>query len=262
VCTCMCGGRGRGGVTYVAAPLVSPCVLAVKGLVTRHRLCVEHGTLEDRGEARMRGCKSGREGEWGGICGRGEGCGRRLLATVYGARDARAHIARAVAADAPGPGAAPRALRRDGSRARAHIARAVAADAPSPGAAPHTLLRDGSRARAHIARAAAADAPGPGAAPCTPQRDGSGAPTTRRLVPVMFFSSAPTGGSSAPSASSESMAPVTRTPRGDGVGCCSRVRSFCHRFSVTEFSFFNRITVGDTKGWGQFSRVEPKRILT
>jgi hypothetical protein len=25
----MCGGRGRGGVTYVAAPLVSPCVLAV-----------------------------------------------------------------------------------------------------------------------------------------------------------------------------------------------------------------------------------------
>ena len=62
MCTCMCGGRGRGGVTYVAAPLVSPCVLAVKGLVTRHRLCVEHGTLEDRGEARARGCKSGREG--------------------------------------------------------------------------------------------------------------------------------------------------------------------------------------------------------
>ena len=145
------------------------------------------------------------EGEWEGICGRGEGCGRRLLATVYGARDARAHIARAVAADAPGPGAAPRALRRDGSRARAHIARAVAADAPSPGAAPHTLLRDGSCART----------------------------TRRRLVPVMFFSSASTGstgGSSAPSVSSESMAPVTRTPRGDGVGCCSRVLSnFCHR---------------------------------
>ena len=88
-------------------------------------MCGARGTLEDRGEARMRGCKSGREGEWEGICGRGEGCGRRLLATVYGARDARAHIARAVAADAPGPGAAPRALRRDGSRARAHIARAV-----------------------------------------------------------------------------------------------------------------------------------------
>ena len=171
-------------------------------------MCGARGTLEDRGEARMRGCKSGREGEWGGICGRGEGCGRRLLATVYGARDARAHIARAVAADAPGPGAAPRALRRDGSRARAHIA-----------------------------RAAAADAPGPGAAPCTPQRDGSGAPTTRRLVPVMFFSSAPTGGSSAPSVSSESMAPVTRTPRGDGVGCCSRVRSFCHRFCHRIFFF-------------------------
>ena len=171
-------------------------------------MCGARGTLEDRGEARMRGCKSGREGEWEGICGRGEGCGRRLLATVYGARDARAHIARAVAADAPGPGAAPRALRRDGSRARAHIARAVAADAPSPGAAPHTLLRDGSCART----------------------------TRRRLVPVMFFSSASTGstgGSSAPSVSSESMAPVTRTPRGDGVGCCSRVAhsvtDFCHR---------------------------------
>ena len=116
-------------------------------------MCGARGTLEDRGEARMRGCKSGREGEWEGICGRGEGCGRRLLATVYGARDARAHIARAVAADAPGPGAAPRALRRDGSRARAHIARAVAADAPGPGAAPRALRRDGSRARAHIARA-------------------------------------------------------------------------------------------------------------
>ena len=34
-----------------------------KGLVARHRLCMEHGTLEDRGEARARGCKrSGREG--------------------------------------------------------------------------------------------------------------------------------------------------------------------------------------------------------
>ena len=142
-------------------------------------MCGARGTLEYRGEARMRGCKSGREGEWEGICGRGEGCGRRLLATVYGARDARAHIARA-----------------------------VAADAPSPGAAPHTLLRDGSCART----------------------------TRRRLVPVMFFSSASTGstgGSSAPSVSSESMAPVTRTPRGDGVGCCSRVAhsvtDFCHR---------------------------------
>ena len=176
-----------------------------KGLVAGHRLCMEHGTLEDRGEARMRGCKSGREGEWEGICGRGEGCGRRLLATVYGARDARAHIARAVAADAPGPGAAPRALRRDGSRARAHIARAVAADVPSPGAAPHTLLRD------IIART-----------------------TRRRLVPVMFFSSASTGstgGSSAPSVSSESMAPVPRTPRAAVRECA---HSLCHS-SVTDF---------------------------
>ena len=92
-----------------------------------------------------RGSKSGREGGWEGLCGRGDGWSsarHRLWST----RDARAHIA---------------------------------------------------------VRAAAADAPGPGAAPCTPQRDGSGAPTTRRLVPVIFFSSAPTGGSSAPSASSE-----------------------------------------------------------
>ena len=124
-----------------------------KGLVARHRLCMEHGTLEDRGEARARGCKrSGREG-WS-------------LATVYVWSTARGRRAR-------------------GSSARRRL----------------WSTRD---ARAHIAvRAAAADAPGPGAAPCTPQRDGSGAPTTRRLVPVMFFSSAPTGGSSAPSASLE-----------------------------------------------------------
>ena len=138
-------------------------------------MCGARGTLEYRGEARMRGCKSGREGEWEGICGRGEGCGRRLLATVYGARDARAHIARA-----------------------------VAADAPSPGAAPHTLLRDGSRARAHIARAAAADAPGPGAAPCTPQRDGSGAAPSASLEP-RSASSEPRPAFCPPS--SESMAP-------------------------------------------------------
>ena len=65
MCTCMCGGRGRGGVTYVAAPLVSPCVLAVKGLVTRHRLCVEHAARSRTGGRRA--CAGARVG------GRGSG---------------------------------------------------------------------------------------------------------------------------------------------------------------------------------------------
>ena len=156
-----------------------------KGLVARHRLCMEHGTLEDRGEARARGCKSGREG----------GSLATVYVRLYGARHG------------------------GGARAREHEWEGeggwegLCGRGDGWSSARHRLwsTRD---ARAHIAvRAAAADAPGPGA-------DGSGAPTTRRLVPVMIFSSAPTGGSSgpAPSApteprpafcppSSESMAP-------------------------------------------------------
>ena len=35
----------------------------------------------------------------------------------------------------------------------------------------------------------------------------------------------------------------------------------CHASSVnSNLEFFNRFTIGDTKSWGQFSRVEPKRI--
>jgi hypothetical protein len=30
---------------------------------------------------------------------------------------------------------------------------------------------------------------------------------------------------------------------------------------TVNFSFFKWITIGDIKGWGQFSRVEPKRII-
>lgn len=111
MCVCVegvCGGRGRGGVTYVAAaPLVSPCVLAVAST-------------------------------------------RRFL--------------------------------------------------PAPDMFFSSASTGGSSAPAR----AAADAP----APRTPwvRRDGSCARSTHRFVPApaMFFAS--TGGSSAPSASSESMA--------------------------------------------------------
>ena len=259
MCTCMCGGRGRGGVTYVAAPLVSPCVLAVKGLVTRHRLCVEHAARSRTGGrracagARVGGRGSGRVsvGEARGVV---VGCSPPSMEHGTLERTSRGPSRRThpVQEQHHAPCGATDHARERTSRGPSRRTHQVQGQHHAPcGATDHARERT-SRGPYIAVRAAAADAPGPGAAPCTPQRDGSGAPTTRRLVPVMFFSSAPTGGSSAPSASSESMAPVTRTPRGDGVGCCRECAHSVTDF-VTEFSFFNRIFAGDIKSWGQFS---------
>ena len=67
--------------SYVLPPTPHPSHEPAKRLGARQNKCVEHGTLEDRGEARARGCKSGREG-WS-------------LATVYVWSTARGRRARA-----------------------------------------------------------------------------------------------------------------------------------------------------------------------